>query len=61
MFFNFIVNLPISARYIRTITKRKEKTFLFLDRWAEKHLIFTRNLKNIFRVKILILSVHVSI
>lgn len=53
-------NLSAPVRYLIDITKRKEKTYLCLDRWTRERLIFTRNLKNIFRVKILIVSVHVS-
>lgn len=57
----FRSNLSATVRMLRDITKRKEKTFFDLDRWTAKLLIFTRNLKIYFRMKIYILSVHVSI
>ncbi len=63
MCIDIFYNLSVSVRHLVTITKWKDKTFLCLDRWTAKLLIFTRNLKIIlcFRVKIYIVSVHVSI
>ncbi len=61
MCIDIFYNLPVSVRHLVIITKWKDKTFLCLDRWTAKLLIFTRNLKICFRVKIYIVSVHVSI
>lgn len=57
----FLSNLSNSVRMLGDITRRKEKSFFDLDRWTAKLLIFTRNLKLYFRMKIYIVSVHVSI
>lgn len=57
----FLSNLSNSVRMLGDITKQKEKSFFYLDRWTAKLLIFTRNLNLYFRMKIYKVSVHVSI